>query len=432
MDMYDQLIETALGSRLGDDVAKALLSKINSYSNFPNAVKGTAKTTGAPDVELAALAVVEDEALITDFDSQKFWALLTLAARADISVVDRIAGKVGDLEYAQRLLRTIQRAAAKHASGAAGDASRAPSQGGAQTELQPPQKASEVKAWLAAHPDSDVAVLAPYVGQKAAARVAAIRALGALGTPRALEVLGQYAEDSYPDAVLKELHQAWRRFDRREFAAKMFRQAPYTLDLGLAPSIEGIGAVRGLTSLDVVLTGGADLLPLAECAELRTLRVGAEGSPGLLGVEPLLNLHELTELHLTRNTRHADLTPLTKLGVRRLRLDLGGADGSFLLRMPQLERLLISGDEAWDEDVASEAATKGERQALADVAIALVRKGVRVVVYKHQRAWVTGLLEQAHEAADIFTHEESGYVGLTHDESALDQLGKDLFWNLVP
>ncbi|KRB76434.1 hypothetical protein ASE01_15840 [Nocardioides sp. Root190] len=276
-----------------------------------------------------------------------------------------------------------------------------------------PQKASEVKAWLVAHPDVDPAVLAPHQDQKAAARTAAVRALGTIGTPRALEVLGEYADGSYPDAVLKELHTAWGRFDRRTFAATMFRQAAYTLDLGMARTVEGIGAVPGLTSLDVVFNGKADLTPLAECVELRTLRVGAEGEPGLLGVEPLLDLSELSELHLTRTTHNADLAPLAALGVRRLRIDLEGADGSFLLRMPQLERLLVSGGSA-------------------DVVLALVRKGVRVVVFAHERDWVTGLLEQAGGAADVFVVEKSGRIGLVDDESKVDELGRHLFSNILP
>jgi hypothetical protein len=287
-----------------------------------------------------------------------------------------------------------------------------------------PQKVSEVKAWLAAHPDADPAVLAPHERQKAAARAAAVRALGSMGTPRALEVLRQYAADHYPDAVLKELHTAWSRFDRREFAATMFRQAPYTLDLGMAGSLEGIGAVSGLTSLDVVLVGGADLSPLAECTELRTLRVGAQGAPGLLGVEPIVDLPVLSELHLTRTTRNADLTPLSRTPVRRLRIDLEDADGSFLLRMPNLERLLLSG--------GGSSASLEQCEALADVVVALARQGVQVVAYRHQRHWVDGLLQKADSAVDIFVADTNGYVGLTNDESELDGVRRRLFSNLLP
>jgi hypothetical protein len=446
MDLHDP-IRTALRAHVGDDAADELLAKATTYSNYPNTVKGMAKATSAPAIEAAALAVVEDAALADDAladalglaapsgsglgasPEQAFWALLTLAARADIGVVDRMAGRVGEREYARKLLGSIRRAASKHAKATAGDATATPT---AAARPSVPQKVSEVKAWLAAHPDADPAVLAPYDDQRAAARVAAVRALGTMGTPDALAVLGQYADANYPDAVLKELHKAWGNFDRREFAATMWLPGAYTLDLGVAPTIEGIAAVPDLTGLDVVLTGAADLSPLAECTGLRSLRVGAEGTPGVLGVEPLRQLSELTELHLTRTTRNADLTPLADLGVRRLRLSLDGADGGFLLRMPRLERLLLSFASDDDPDAASEAGTPHERRALADVVLALVRKGVRVVVYRHERAWVDVLLAQAEDAPNVFVVEQGGYVALTADESAVDDTARALVSNLLP
>ena len=437
MTTHDDPIRTALRAHLDDETADALLAKAGGFSNLPNTVKGLAKSTGAPRTEAAALAAVEGPELAglldelsngrADFaDRQRFWGLLTLAARAELAVLDRMADRFDGQDYAPKLLATIRRAATKHAtaapvsSTAGGDVDA--------TGPQVPQKVSEVKAWLAAHPGVDPAVLAPQKGQKAGARAAAVRALGAMGTPDALAVLGQYADERYPDAVLKELHQAWTRFDRREFAATMFRSSA-TLDLGVAASLEGIGAVPDLTGLEVILTGKADLAPLAECVALRTLRVAAEGPPGLLGVEPLLELPELTELHLTRMTRNADLTPLADLGVRRLRIDLDGADGSFLLRMPRLERLLLATGEAADVPVV---ATEQERGALAEVVLALVRKGVRVVVYRHERAWVAGLLDRAEAAPDVHTVEASGYLGLTADGSALEQFRRHLGSNLVP
>lgn len=412
----DDPVQSALATRLGDDVATALLSRLERYSNLPNTVKGTAKAEPAPDVEAAALAVVEDpeltEELIAGF---RFWGLLTLAARADVGVLDRTAERLADEDHVRRLLASIRRATAKHDAAAPRPAATdapAPSA---------PQKVSAVKAWLAAHPTPDPEELAPRPRQRAAARAAAVRALGAIGTPRALDVLSRYAAESYPDAVLTELHRAWGAFDRRDFAAAMFRPAPYTLDLGIAPSLEGIGAVPGLTSLDVVLTDGADLTPLTECTALHTLRVGAEGEPGLLGVEPLLALPELSELHLTRTTRHADLTPLADLAVRRLVLDLDGADGAFLLRMPRLERLLLRDDappEASDHDNGA-------------VAAALVRAGVQVTVYRHQAAAFATLTEQA-GSADLTMVEQSGYLGFSRDHGALEDLRRRLFSNLVP
>ncbi|CAM3541253.1 hypothetical protein OCAE111667_14805 [Occultella aeris] len=443
MDTFDDPILTGLSAHLGADAAEALLNRINGFSNQPNAIKGMAKSAGDPPAERAALALVEDTGLAVALglapspeleiryltsQPQEFWGLLTLAARADLGVVDRMAGLLdGDANVARKLA-TIRRAAAKHAA----DLAKPP----ARVEPGPdvPQKVSEVKRWLAAHPDVDPTVLAPGKGQKAAARTAAIRALGTIATRQALTVLGHYAQDKYPDAVLDELHKAWGNFDRREFAATMFRQAPYTLDLGVAPSIEGIGAVPDLTSLDVVLTDGADLTPLAECTGLRTLRVGAEGLPGLLGVDPILGLPELTELHLTRTTRNADLSLLVDLPVRQMRLDLDGADGAFLLDMPALESLRLAGDPDWDDPRAADpdATVAQAKAALADVVLELVRQGVRVAVYKHQRSWVTGLLERAEAADDILIVDRSGYVGLTNDEAALESIGRHLFANLLP
>ncbi|MBZ2198282.1 hypothetical protein [Occultella gossypii] len=442
MDSFDDPILTGLSAYLGADAAEALLDRINNFSNQPNAIKGMAKSAGDPPAERAALALVEDAGLAVALglapspdveiryltsQPQEFWGLLTLAARVDVGVVDRVAGLLDDDANVARKLATIRRAAAKHAADLAKPS--APAAPGPDL----PQKVSEVKRWLAAHPDVDPTDLALHPDQKAAGRNAAIRALGTIATPQALTVLGQYAQESYPDAVLGELHKAWGNFDRREFAATMFRQSPYTLDLGVAPSIEGIGAVPDLTSLDVVLTDGADLSPLAECTALRTLRVGAEGAPGLLGVEPILGLPELTELHLTRITRNADLTPLVGLAVRRMRLDLDGADGSFLLRMPGLERLRLSGGStAEDPTTITDVEARPAHPDLAGVVLALVRKGVRVAVYRHQRSWVTGLIDAAEADPDIFTVELSGTIALTNDESELERIRKRLFANLLP
>lgn len=424
MDAYDR-IESAFADRAGADVAQAIFARAGRYSNLPNLVKGMAKSDSAPGVEEAALALIDDPTHAEDLGlepsaeagglgpTEQLWALLTLAARADVSVLDRVADRWSGEEYARKLIASIRRAATKHAATSAAPRADAKAAG-----PDVPQKVAEVKAWLKAHADADPQVLAPHKGQKAAARLAAVRALGAMGTAQALAVLGQYAADSYPEKMLDELHRAWGHFDRREFAATMFAPAASALDLGMTSSIDGIGAVPGLTSLNVILTDGADLAPLAECKELRTLRVGAEGDPGLLSVEPLIGLTELTELHLTRTTRNADLSPLAKVGVRRLRLSLDGADGSFLLEMPHLERLLLSAEVARAEN--------------SDLVVALVRKGVRVTLYAHQRDLFPGLQERVDEASDLFLVECSGYLGLTSDESVLDRLGRALRSNLVP
>ena len=257
-------------------------------------------------------------------------------------------------------------------------------------------------------------MLAPFGGQKATARAAAVRALAALGTPAALEVLARYAVDRYPDAMLAELHRAWGRFDRREFAARMFDGAAPVLDLGLTPALDGIGGVPDLTGLDVVLTDGADLSPLAECTALRVLRVACEGEAGLHDVEPLRQLPDLTELHLTRTTRHADLTPLAGLPVRHLRVHLEGAEASFLLRMPRLERLLVADDRPHADAGGTLAA--------------LARTGVMVTVYAHQSAGFSDLLG----AADLVTVEQNGYLAAVRDRSAVEEVRVRLATNRLP
>ena len=410
----DDPVLTALADRLGADAAGGLLRRLRSYSNYPNAVKGAAKMPAGPEVATAALTVVESPALASPLGlvaeplmgpATELWPLLTLAARADVGVVERMAPLFAGQDYADRLFRAIRRAAATPGA-------PAPAPGPDQPDV--PQKVSEVNPWVSAHRGVDPAVLGPRPGQRAAARAAAVRALGLLGTPEALTVLGGYAADGYPDAVLSELHRAWDRFDRRAFAATMFR--PGRVDLGMARTLEGIGAVPGLTDLAVVLRDGADLTPLAECLGLRTLAVGAEGDPGLLGVDPVVDLPDLVALHLTRTTRNADLTPLARCGVRRLRIDLDGADAAFLLAMPHLERVLV-GDHSPDADTGA---------VLAD----LVRRGVVVVVPHGHAAGFPLLVESG--AADLVVVEQSGYVGVTRDPATAEDLRSRLFSNVVP
>lgn len=322
-------------------------------------------------------------------------------------MVDRVATAIPHLNWADTHLATIRRSAQRHVT------TRQKATSASQVTLpDTPQRVSEVKAWLSTHGDGDPSALAPYQGQKAAARDAAIRALGQIATPQALEILGQYACDSYPDKVLDELHKAWGRFDRRAFAATMFRQPPWRLDLGFGSSIEGIGAVNSLTSLKVGFLGTADLSPLTECTELTTLWVAAQAGLGLSGVAPLRGLAELTELHLTGTTHNTDLTALATLPVRQLELDLNGGDCSFLLEMRQLEGVLLAG------------AVPGETTN--DVIVALVRRGVHVVVSKYETEWVAGLTERAEQEADIFLVTQRSRIGFVNDESELELLERIL------
>jgi len=289
-----------------------------------------------------------------------------------------------------------------------------------------------VASWLVAHPGADPRWFAARPWQRAAERRAALRALGSIGTPAALGVLAGYARDGYPDVELAELHRAWGRFDRREFAATMFRPAGAVLQLGACSSLEGIGAVQELTGLGMILTGPADLAPLAECTELRRLHVNVTGGD-LTGVEALSQLPALTEVHLVGTTRGADLTALQGTAVERLSLSLDGADGAFLTRLPYLRSLMLSGGSA-PEDVRYDDEDGPLRlpahPGLVDVVLRLLADGVQVVVLRHERSWVSRLT--AAVPSDVFVVERSGYVGLTRDGSDVEGLGRRLFSNVVP
>lgn len=197
-DIHDPVLY-ALGNRIGAERAEELIARTDRYTNLPNMVAGYAKLRSDPEVERAALEVVEDSTLagalglgepeaahtnttetpaqIRDalrqfahgdyLPSEACWALLTLAARADLTVLDRLDPRVAAPQYATRLIAKIRRAAVKHQKELAAG-------GGSADAPNVPQKVSEVKRWLAEHPDVDPAVLAPRGKGRAATRAAAI------------------------------------------------------------------------------------------------------------------------------------------------------------------------------------------------------------------------------------------------------------------
>lgn len=126
MDADDQ-VRTALAAQIGHDEAEAVLTKILTYVNLPNLVKGMTKAPDAPKTEAAALAVVEDPELadalgllpFAEFPmgppptTEYFWGLLTLAARADLGVLDRLEDSITSQPFAHRLLATIRRGTTK-------------------------------------------------------------------------------------------------------------------------------------------------------------------------------------------------------------------------------------------------------------------------------------------------------------------------------
>ncbi|UKJ65253.1 hypothetical protein H1Q78_07995 [Cellulosimicrobium cellulans] len=438
-----------LADAIGAARAEQVLARFDRYSNQPNAVKGASRLPSDPALERAALRVFDDPGLgavagldasnLTGaLDARTLWALLALAARADVTVLDRLPADTA--ERSAPKVATIRRAAAKHAV-ALGSAAAAPASAEAPDSPPAPagndvpalpEKVAQVASWLAAHPGADPRWFAARPGQRAVERRVALRALGSIGTPAALDVLAGYVRDGYPDVELAELHRAWGRFDRRAFAATMFRPGGAVLQLGVCSTVEGIGAVQGLTGLGVVLTERADLAPLAECTDLRRLHVNVAGGV-LTGVEALSRLSALTELHLVGSTRGADLTALRDTAVERLSLSLDGADGAFLTRLPHLRSLKLSGgsgpeDAAYDDEDGL--APLPPHPGLVDVVLRLVADGVQVVAFRHERSWVSRLT--AAVPSDVFVVERSGYVGLTRDGSDVEGLGRRLFSNVVP
>ncbi|MDF2808129.1 MAG: hypothetical protein K0S43_3075 [Cellulosimicrobium sp.] len=441
-----------LADAVGAARAEQVLTGFDRYSNQPNAIKGASRLPSDPALERAALRVFEDpglgavagldvSSLAEALDARTLWALLALAARADATVLDRLPTDTA--ERGAPKIATIRRAAAKHAAALASapaspaapaspEAPESPPAPGGDDGPALPEKVAQVASWLAAHPGVDPRWFAARPGQRAAERRAALRALGTIGTPTALDVLAGYARDSYPDVELAELHRAWGRFDRRAFASTMFRPGGAMLQLGACSTLEGVGAVQGLTGLGAILSERADLSPLAECTDLRRLHVNVDGG-GLTGVEALSQLPALTELHLVGTTRGADLTALRDTAVERLSLSLDGADGAFLTRLPHLRSLKLSGGSAPEDagyDDEDGPVPLPAHPGLVDVVLRLVADGVQVVVLRHERSWVPRLT--AAVSSDVFVVERSGYVGLTRDGSDVDGFGRRLFSNVVP
>lgn len=438
-----------LADAIGAARAEQVLTRFDRYSNQPNAIKGAVRLPSDPALERAALRVFDDpdlgalagldaSSLAEALGARTLWALLALAARADVTVLDRLPADTA--ERSAPKIATIRRAAAKHAAALASVPAAPASVEAPDLPLAPagndvpalPEKVAQVASWLAAHPDADPRWFAARPGQRAAERRVALRALGSIGTPAALDVLAGYARDGYPDVELAELHRAWGRFDRRAFAATMFRPENTMLQLGACSTLEGIGAVQGLTGVGVALTGPADLAPLVECTDLRRLHVNVAGGR-LAGVEVLSQLPALTELYLVGTTRGADLTALRDTAVERLSLSLDGTDGAFLTRLPHLRSLKLSGGSAPEDsgyDGEDGTVPLSAHPGLVDVVLRLVADGVQVVAFRHERSWVSRLT--AAVPSDVFVVERSGYVGLTRDGSDVEGLGRRLFSNVVP
>lgn len=240
-------------------------------------------------------------------------------------------------------------------------------------------------------------------------------------------MLTGYARDTYPDAELAELHRAWSRFNRRTFSAAMFPANSYLLRLDACSDLEGIGAVAGLRGLSVILDGPTDLMPLEECTELEQLQILVTDDGEISGLRALTKLPLLSELHLSRNAGTMYFTPLIETPVERLSITLRGAPGDFLLQMPRLSRLLISGESRSDAPGSVASVDPG----LTAVVLQLASDGVQVVTYAFETS-VSEPLAAAAESAGIHVVRNAGFVALTNDEANIDPLSGRLFSNILP
>lgn len=293
--------------------------------------------------------------------------------------------------------------------------------------IEVPQKASEVKAWLAEHVNPDPAVLLPQPKQKAGAKVAAVRALSAIGGPSAFEVLSQYASDGrYSDAMLKELHVAWGAFDRQDFAAAMFNSA--VLHLDMTKNLAGLDAVDGLRALDVIVPESIDLSPLVACQELCELKLTVFDS-GALDLSCLPQVRSLEHLSLANLSHRTDLAALANTSLKTLKLPLQGQAGDVLLQIDSLERLQLSGSVSSSDHLPPADPTDVD-PGLIDVVVALVQRGVSVVTYRFEQNWVPRLSETA-VSKGLFVAEANGYVGIAKDAAAIDDLKRRMLVNQV-
>lgn len=116
--MTDMPIQTALEAALGTKRSDQLLAALDNYSNQPNAVKGAAKRPSDPEVEATARAVfaaAAPEDIDLELDTIGMWGLLTLAARADVTILEVVPDDRKD----NPKVASIRRAAIKYRNGRA-------------------------------------------------------------------------------------------------------------------------------------------------------------------------------------------------------------------------------------------------------------------------------------------------------------------------
>lgn len=121
--MHEEPIDAALSAALDEETLDQLITRADKFSNQPNAAKGAAKFPSDPPTEQALLGVFDEHPEISADalrDSVSMWALLGLAARADVTLLDRLPEDI--TTNGAPKIASIRRAVKKHNKALAEDA----------------------------------------------------------------------------------------------------------------------------------------------------------------------------------------------------------------------------------------------------------------------------------------------------------------------
>jgi len=244
--------------------------------------------------------------------------------------------------------------------------------------LAPPQKLSEVKAWIANHGGDPGATqaLAWAARRKNAVHDACIRALMTIGGAAALDALATYRGRDAGN--MADLGAAWARFDRREFARRVLASPVVLGAAGGLKQIDGIECVEDLDSLTIETAARCSLEPLTRCENLLNLEIMARGD---IDLAPIASIPDLDRLILHGGERIETFSSLKGARMRKLGITLGPAASlGFLTELPRLRRVQISSPRPVlnEEDLA--------------VLRLLVAKGVAICAYSHE-PWTAALAQ---------------------------------------
>ncbi len=122
---------------------------------------------------------------------------------------------------------------------------------------------------------------------------------------------------TFDDAAGAAIGAAWPRLAGPELATALFKGATdlRLCNLGPLPTLAGLEVIKGLSWLEVEVTPGCDLAPLAELGKLRTLELGGKNE----GFAMLAKMKSLVSLKVTATARGlGELAAIPRLRVLTL------------------------------------------------------------------------------------------------------------------